>query len=118
MTPVGAYDAGFVAAFSALSLAANVCGFRHEPSSLFHYSDLTHLCRLDSSTFTLWTDPFLIEGPSGYFLLLPCFTEIHVLNANSADPDQTPRSVASDQSLHCLPMSLLWGARRKWVNLI
>ena len=38
------------------------------------------------------------------------------LNANSVDPDQTPRSVASDLGLHCLPMSLLWNARLKWVK--
>ena len=25
--------------------------------------------------------------------------------ANSGDPDQTPRSVASDLGLHCLPLS-------------
>ena len=31
--------------------------------------------------------------------------------------DQTPRSVASDLGLHCLPMSLLWDARHRWVNL-
>ena len=30
---------------------------------------------------------------------------IPVFNANSVDPDQTPRSVASDLGLHCLPMS-------------
>ena len=29
------------------------------------------------------------------------------LNANNVDPDQTPRSVASDLWLHCLPMSLI-----------
>ena len=28
-----------------------------------------------------------------------------LLHANSADPDQTPRSVASDLGLHCLLMS-------------
>ena len=28
-----------------------------------------------------------------------------VIYANSADPDQTPRSVAADLGLHCLPMS-------------
>ena len=39
---------------------------------------------------------------SGCFLLLPCFLEIPVLNANCVDPDQTPRSVASDLGLHCL----------------
>ena len=37
--------------------------------------------------------------------------EIPVFNANSVDPDQTPRSAASDLGLHCLPMD----ARHKWV---
>ena len=39
-----------------------------------------------------------------------------VVNANRVDPDQTPRSAASDLGLHCLPMSHLWDARHKWVN--
>ena len=39
-----------------------------------------------------------------------------VLNANSAYPDQMPRSVASDLGLHCLPMPLLC-TRLKWVNI-
>ena len=38
-----------------------------------------------------------------------------VLNANSVDLDQTPRSAASDLGLHCLSMSLLWDARL-WVK--
>ena len=29
------------------------------------------------------------------------------LFANSGDPDHTPRSAASDQGLHCLPITLL-----------
>ena len=62
----------------------------------------------------VWTDPFLTEGVSGQFLSLPCFIEIPDFNANSADPDQTPRSAASDLGLHCLPMSLLLDARCKW----
>ena len=33
---------------------------------------------------------------------------------NSADPDQTPRSAASDLGLHCFPMSRLWDTRNKW----
>ena len=33
------------------------------------------------------------------------------------NPDQTSLSVASDLSLHCLPMSLLWDARLKWVKM-
>ena len=28
-----------------------------------------------------------------------------VIEANTVDPDQTPRSAASDLGLHCLPMS-------------
>ena len=44
------------------------------------------------------------------------FIEIHVSNANSVNPDQTPRSAASDLDLHCLPMFLLWNAMLKWVN--
>ena len=34
------------------------------------------------------------------------FGEIIVLNANNADPDQTPLSAASDLGLHCLRMAL------------
>ena len=30
-----------------------------------------------------------------------------VYNVNSEDPDRTPRSLASDLALHCLPVSLL-----------
>ena len=33
-----------------------------------------------------------------------------VFNANSVDSDHTPRSVASEQGLHCLPMFLLGDA--------
>ena len=33
----------------------------------------------------------------------------YVFNANSVDPDQTPRSAASDLSLHCLPIVLFVG---------
>ena len=44
------------------------------------------------------------------------FTEIPILNANSVDPDQTLHSVASDLGLYCLPTSLLWDARHKWVK--
>ena len=41
-----------------------------------------------------------------------------VINANSVDPDQTPRSAASDLGLHCLPMSHVWNVRYKWVNVL
>ena len=49
------------------------------------------------------------------------FLYYHVLvafhfNANSVDPVQRPRSVASDPGLLGLPMSLIWDARNDWVN--
>ena len=40
------------------------------------------------------------------------------LYANSVNPDQMLHSAASDQGLHCLPMSLLWDTRLKWVNSV
>ena len=45
-----------------------------------------------------------------------CFVEIPVYNAYSVDPDQTPRSVASDLGLQCLLMSFLWDVRHKWAK--
>ena len=38
------------------------------------------------------------------------------LFANSGDPDQTPRSAASDLGLHCLPITLLRVSRLQWVK--
>ena len=45
------------------------------------------------------------------------FIEIDLLNANSVDPDQMPRSAASDLGLYCLPMPLSCDARHQRVNL-
>ena len=42
-----------------------------------------------------------------FFLLLPCFVDIYDFNANSVDPDLTPRSAVSDLGLLCLSMSHL-----------
>ena len=38
------------------------------------------------------------------------------LFSNSGDPDQTPRSAASDLRLHCLPITLLGVSQLQWVN--
>ena len=70
---------------------------------------LFYLNSLDRSIFSRCDAELL-------FLSLPCFIETHAFNSNSVDPDQTPRSAASDLDLHCLPMSLLWNARHKWVT--
>ena len=38
------------------------------------------------------------------------------LVANSGDPDQTPRSAASDLGLHGLPITLLGVSRLQWIK--
>ena len=49
-------------------------------------------------------------------LLLSCFIEILVFNANSLDPDQMLPSAVSDLGLGYLSVSHLWDARHKWIN--
>ena len=39
------------------------------------------------------------------------------LFSNSGDPDQPPRSAASDLGLHCLPFTLLRVSRLQWVKI-
>ena len=41
---------------------------------------------------------------------------MYILYANSAEPDQTPHSVASDLVLYCFAMSHKKDVRLKWVN--
>ena len=50
-------------------------------------------------------------------LLLSGLIEIPIFNANSVDPDQMPHTAASDQGLHCLPMSLLWDTKHIWIKV-
>ena len=57
-----------------------------------------------------------IKGIWLVFIII-IFVEISEFNANSVDPDQTPRSVASDLGLHYLLMSLLLDARLKLVKV-
>ena len=74
------------------------------PSGFFYLNSLNQSI---SSLRGIW---------SVFFLVLPCFIKMLVINANRVDPDQTPQNAASDLGLHCLPMSHLWDARHKWVN--
>ena len=67
---------------------------------------LTHLCRVDFSSITLRTDLFPIKGYLVSFYNYHSSIEIPVFNTNSVDPDQMPRSAASDLDLHCLAMPL------------
>ena len=73
---------------------------------------------MDSSTVTLWTRSFQYKDCPVSFYFYHSLKEIAVLNANSLDPDQTPRSVASDLVLYWLPMSILCDAWHKWVNVM
>ena len=74
---------------------------------------LTHLRRVDFSTTTVWIGLFPKAGCLFfyyyyYYVVFFFLLEITVVNANNVDPDQTPRSAASDLGLHCLPMSLFF----------
>ena len=62
------------------------------PSGIFYLNSLDQPI---SSLRAVWS-----------ILIITCFIEMPVVNANSVDPDQTPRSVASDLGLHCLPNAL------------
>ena len=59
--------------------------------------------------------PFPILWVSGVLFHFSFYCEEIFLLANSENPDQTPRSAASDLGLHCLPMSQKWDARLIWV---
>ena len=67
---------------------------------------LTH-CRLDRLSHTIyWKSPISILGMSSYEIYI-FLEKMAKLFANSGDPDQTPHSVASDQGLHYLSITLL-----------
>ena len=50
--------------------------------------------------FSFFKSYSLTTWESCEFLLLPCFIEIPVVNANSADPDQRLHPAASELGLH------------------
>ena len=74
---------------------------------------LIHLCFVDSATATLWTGPFPFKGVSGCYFFIYIIIEIPLFIAYSVNPDQTPRSAASDLGLRCLLMSRLWDTKHK-----
>ena len=69
---------------------------------------LFHCYKLDESSSRF-------GGVRSILLLLFYFCR-KILFANNVDPDQMPHNVASDQGLHCLPMTLLRVSRLKWVK--
>ena len=60
---------------------------------------------------------FISRISGAWLVFIIMFVEISEFNANGVDPDQMPRSAASDLGLHCLPVSLLWDAMLKWIKL-
>ena len=60
---------------------------------------------MDSSTELFGQIHFQFKGCLVSFDYYHAFFEIPIVNTNSVDPDQTPRSAAYDLGLHCLPMS-------------
>ena len=51
-------------------------------------------------------------------LMVNLVSKSELLKCNSVYPDQTPRSVASDLRLHCLPMSFLWDAGKNGLKVL
>ena len=76
----------------------------------------TGLFYLSSQDRSIFTKERVILLLFRLILLLPCFIEVPVFHANMLDPDQTPRSAASDLGLHCLPMSFLRDTKHKWIK--
>ena len=64
---------------------------------------------MDYSTLILRSSPFPIEGVVISFVLLPCFIEMSVFNANRVDPDLKPRS-------SLFANALFMGHYAQWVN--
>ena len=69
---------------------------------------------MDYPTLILWTGPFPVQG---VILVIYYYHILYIseLNANSVDPDQTPRY---DQGLHCLSMFFLSDIRLRCVALL
>ena len=64
-------------------------------------------CRLNNSTHCIQEDSNVNFRYAGlYDLDIPREKNVELF-ANSGDPDQTPRSAASDLGLQCLPFTLL-----------
>ena len=59
----------------------------------------------------------LILGIPGYEIYIFLREKwLNYLQLQTGDPDQMLHSVASDPALHCLPFTLLWVSRLKWVS--
>ena len=77
------------------------------------YCDLNHICLMDYVILSL----FPVQGVSAVFVFLIFISFlIEITVSKQCSPDQTPRFVASDLGLHCLPRSQKWDVRHEWFN--
>ena len=60
------------------------------------------------------SDESISKGSLGSKFQFHSNFKMYIPLANSSEPDQTPRSVASDMVLHCLPMSYKKDVILKW----
>ena len=66
----------------------------------------------------LYSLDWSISKRKGVWLVIIMFCGFYFeLNTIRVDPDQTLRFAASNLGLYYLPMSILWAARLKWVNI-
>ena len=59
---------------------------------------------------------FIRRGLISYYCSM--FDINSYIQCKQCRPDQTPQNAASDLGLHCLSVSLLWGARHKCIKLL
>ena len=77
---------------------------------------LTH-CILDRFSHPIYRkSPISILSTSSHEIYIFLEKKMAKLFANSGNPDQTPRSAASDLGLHCLQITLLGVSRLQWVK--
>ena len=81
----------------------------HSEDTIRHKLVSLHNLFMPSGFFCFNSLDWSISNRKGVWLMsiiTMFFIEIPIINANSVDPDQTPRSPTSQLSIHCLPMSL------------
>ena len=86
----------------------------------YYFGLFTHSYRVDFSTLTLRTGHIQQKGCLVSICYYYALKKVLYFNTNNVESDaafcyvwSTPRSVTSDQGLHCLPMFLLSDARHK-----
>ena len=88
------------------------------PLEMMSRRSLTRCTLVDSTTAMCWTSPFVILEVSGQFCRFYSIFLWKIQSANTVYPDQAPHNVASDLSLHCLPMTFYGFPGKNGLNRI